>query len=303
MLPRAAVLDRSPEAWRARGRYIDVPEGRVFVVELGAESDEGAIPALVLHGFPTSSWDFVDVAELVSQKRRVVLFDFLGFGYSDKPADHGYALFEQADVATLVARACGLTRAHVWAHDMGTSVATELCARRERGLLPFAMESLVLLNGSVHIEMASLTLGQRLLLSPAGELFARVSTKRVFAAQMRRIFGRPAQDDDLDAMWMLLARDEGSRRLPAIIEYVRERARFRRRWIGALERLDVPALIAWGKKDPICSLAIAEQLAKEIPHAALTIWEDLGHYPQVEAPPVVAEAVSRFWESVETRAR
>lgn len=292
---------RSAEAWRAQGRFIDVPEGRVFVVELGSASDAGATPVLVLHGFPTSSWDFLDVARLVSEHRRVILFDFIGFGYSGKPDDHGYSLFEQADVAVLVARACGLERAHVWAHDMGTSVATELCARHERGLLPFRMESLVLLNGSVHIEMASLTLGQHLLLSPVGDLFARISTKRVFIAQMHRIFGRPANQADLDTMWMLLARDGGARRLPAIIAYVHERTRFRRRWIGALERLNVPALVAWGKRDPVCALAIAEQLAREIPNAQLTVWDDLGHYPQVEAPDVVAGAVTRFWSSVACR--
>ncbi len=292
------TTDRSAEAWREQGRFIEVPEGRVFVVELGTASDARATPVLVLHGFPTSSWDFVDVARLVSEQRRVVLFDFIGFGYSDKPDDHGYSLFQQADVAVLVARACGLERAHVWAHDMGTSVATELCARHERGLLPFRMESLVLLNGSVHIEMASLTLGQHLLLSPVGDLFARISTKRVFIAQMHRIFGRPASEADLETMWLLLTREGGARRLPAIIAYVHERTRFRRRWIGALERLDVPALVAWGKRDPVCALAIAEQLAREIPHAQLTVWDDLGHYPQVEAPAVVASAVMQFWSSV-----
>lgn len=127
-----------------------------------------------------------------------------------------------------------------------------------------------------------------------GDAFARVSTKRVFAAQMRRIFGHPPRADDLDAMWMLLARADGTRRLPAIIQYVHERTRFRRRWIGALERLDVPALIAWGKKDPVCAMAIAEQLVREIPGAALTVWDDLGHYPQVEAPEVVAAEVAEF---------
>jgi pimeloyl-ACP methyl ester carboxylesterase len=284
---------RSPAQWRERGRFVDVPEGRVFVVELGDPSD--ATPVLVLHGFPTSSWDFVDVAALVARHRRVVLFDFLGFGYSDKPPDHGYSLFEQADVAALVARACGITTAHVWAHDMGTSVATELCARQERGLLPFAIASLVLLNGSVHIELASLTLGQRVLLGPARNVFARWSGERVFVAQMRRIFGRPPREDDLVAMWGLLARDDGARRLPAIIEYVRERTRFRRRWIGALERLAVPALVGWGSRDPVCALAIAEQLAKEIPRARLEVWADLGHYPQVEDPDRVAAAVLRFW--------
>lgn len=291
------------DAWRKRGKYIDVPEGRVFVVELGPEAgatDE--TPVLVLHGFPTSSWDFAEVGALVARQRRVVLFDFLGFGLSDKPSDAGYSLFEQADVAVLAARACGIGRAHVWSHDMGTSVATELCARRERGLLPFEMASLVLMNGSVHIEMASLTLGQHLLLSPAGELFARVSTRRVFGAQMRRIFGRPVSEEDIDGMWELLAREDGTRRLPAIIQYVHERTRFRRRWIGALERLDVRTLVAWGTKDPVCALAIAEQLAREIRGSELILWDDLGHYPQVEDPAKVAATVNAFW-AVSERAR
>jgi pimeloyl-ACP methyl ester carboxylesterase len=288
----------SGEAWRERGKYIDVPEGKIFVIELGADKTERT-PALVLHGFPTSSWDFAEVATLAARERRVVLFDFLGFGLSDKPADAGYSLFEQADIAQLVARSFGITRAHVWSHDMGTSVATELCARRERGLLPFEMASLVLMNGSVHIEMASLTLGQHLLLSPIGDLFARVSTKAVFIKQMKRIYGRPARDADLEGMWELIARADGTRRLPAIIEYVRERSRFRRRWIGALERFDVPTLVAWGTKDPVCALAIAEQLAREIAKSELLLFEELGHYPQVEDPAGIESAVSAFWSRVE----
>ena len=81
----------------------------MFVVELRAEASDGdATPVLVLHGFPTSSWDFVDAAMLVSKHRRVVLFDFLGFGYSDKPADHGGTTvfskgYSKADVTRNVA--------------------------------------------------------------------------------------------------------------------------------------------------------------------------------------------------------
>lgn len=94
---------------------------------------------------------------------------------------------------------------------------------------------------------------------------------------------------------MLLARNGGSRNLQAIMQYVHERTRFRRRWIGALERLTDPALIGWGKKDPVCALAIAKQLAKELraPSSELRVWDDLGHYPQVEPPDLVADAVIR----------
>lgn len=282
--------------WQARGRFIEVPDGRVFMTEAGPVDD--ASPVLLLHGFPTSSWDFAALLDLVAAKRRVVAFDFLGFGLSDKPADHGYSIFEHADVALAVARAAGITRAHVFAHDLGTSVATELCARRERGLLPFELASLVLMNGSVHIELAQLTVGQRLLRSPLGPAFARIGSRRVFAAQMRRIFVKPPSEDELDVMWALVVRADGRLRLPATIRYIDDRWRFHRRWIGALERLDVPALVAWAGRDPVAVPAIADALTREIPGARRIDWPQLGHYPQVEDPARVAADVAAFWDSL-----
>ncbi len=289
-----------PEDWRARGREIETPDGKIFTVAVGEGKKR---PVLVLHGFPTSSWDFAEAATLLAEQsgRRVVLFDFLGFGLSDKPHDAGYSLFEQADVAALVARAHGIERAHVWAHDMGTSVATELLARRERKLLPFAIDSLVLMNGSVHVEMAHPTLGQRILKSPAGPAFARISRRGVFVAQIRRVFAKPPPREVLDRMWDLVARCDGTNRLPQVIGYMAERARYRRRWIGALERLDLPALVAWGAKDPVAVLAIGERLARDTPGADMVSWDDLGHYPQVEDPPRIAEALAAFFARVENR--
>ncbi len=285
------------DEWRQRGRYVDTPDGRVWTRACGDASDRA--PVLVLHGFPTCSWDFAAAIDRVAASRRVVTFDFLGYGLSDKPRDFGASLFEQADVAELVARAYRITRAHVWAHDMGTSVATELCARRERGLLSFAMESLTLMNGSVHIDLAHLTVGQRLLKSPLGPVFAKLNSALTFKAQMKRIFARPPTDEELEAMWQLVSRDGGVERLPSLIRYTEERARFRRRWIGALERLDVPALVAWGARDPVAVMAIADALAREIPRCERVTWDDLGHYPQVEDADRVAQSVAAFWERLE----
>jgi pimeloyl-ACP methyl ester carboxylesterase len=287
----------SPEQWRARGKFASTPEGRVFFIDTGG--DDTPTPALLLHGFPTSSWDFAETALHLAESRRVVLFDFLGFGFSEKPADFGYSLFEHTDTALQVAREVGLTRVHLFAHDMGTSVTTELCARRERGLLPLSLESIVLMNGSVHVELAHLTPAQRILASPLGRAFARVSSEVLFRAQMRRIFATPPPREVLAGMWSLLSREEGTARLPNTIRYIEERRRFRRRWVGALERLDLPALIAWGERDPVAVMEIARALAREIPGARFETWPDLGHYPQVEAPERVAATVEGFWRTLD----
>ena len=287
----------SIEEFRARGRFVDTVDGKVFALATGKE-DSKEPPVLILHGFPTSAWDFADAIERLAPRRRVIALDFLGFGWSDKPPELGYSLFEQADAVLAVVRALGVPSVHLWAHDMGTSVATELLARRERKNLPFEIASLVLMNGSVHIEMAQLTFGQQVLKSPLGPLFARLNNRRTFKAQLRRVFARPPADAELDAMWDLAAREDGPARFPQIIRYTEERARFRRRWIGALERFDRPALVAWGRLDPVAVVAIAEQLAKEIPGAELLFWNDLGHYPQVEDPARVVKDVEAFWDKV-----
>jgi pimeloyl-ACP methyl ester carboxylesterase len=90
----------------------------------------------------------------------------------------------------------------------------------------------------------------------------------------------------------------GRERLPALAGYMNERTRFRDRWIGALERLDVPAHILWGRRDPVARPAIAEQLVREIPKTKLTWLDDLGHYPMLEAPSRWSEAALAFLDSL-----
>jgi pimeloyl-ACP methyl ester carboxylesterase len=287
----------SIEAWRRRGRPVATADGEVWALDV-AGADTAATPVLMLHGFPSSAYDFAEVIDHVVARRRVVTLDFLGFGLSDKPHDYGYSLFEQADTVIEVARTLGLERAHVWGHDMGTSVVTELLARRERRLCPLQVASVTLMNGSVHVDLAHLTLGQKLLRSPLGDVFARLSSRATFLAQLRRTFGREPDEPTLDAMWDLLSRDDGVARLPAIIQYLGERTRFRRRWIGALERCDVPLLVAWGRRDPVAVMAIAEKLARGTPGARLETWDDLGHWPQVEDPARVVRTVAAFWDEV-----
>ena len=287
----------SPAEWRARGRDIETHEGRIFTVDLPpAGAAAQAEPVLILHGFPVSSWTFAEAAARVARDRRVVLFDFLGFGFSAKPHDASFSVFEQADVTVAIARALGLTRLHLWAHDMGTSVATELLARRERGLLPFELASVTLMAGGVFVEMSQPTLGQRLLMSAAGPALIRAAggNKTIFIKQMRRTFARTPEPDVFDSIWSLLAREDGVARMPLTIQFMHERRRFRRRWIGALHRVDIPAMIGWGGADPVTPLASGERLARETPGAKLTTWPGLGHYPQLEDPAQVADAVAAF---------
>lgn len=288
------------EAFRARGRVLSILGRDIFAVDVPPRSPNGdATPILVLHGFPSSSFDYRLALPLLSEHRRVILHDHLGFGFSEKPAKYSYSLFEQADVALLVWRALGVTRGHVIAHDYGTSVATELVARHVRGLLPIDLASLTLTNGSVHIELARLQPGQILLRNKLlGPTFARLTSYATFRLQLRRILADPDRlpEDELRAMWEGIVANEGRERLAPISSYLDERVRFHGRWIGALERLDRPVHVLWGRKDPIAVVAIAEALAREIRGAKLTWLDALGHYPMIEDHETWSKAALSFIE-------
>ncbi len=284
-------------AWHLRGDRARVFGREIFFVDSGGT---GSVLALV-HGFPTCSYDFHRVFDRLAQSFRVIAHDHLGFGFSAKPCRYSYSLLEQAEVAAELWRALGVEQLHLVGHDYGTSVVTELVARRERGLLPIELESVTLTNGSIHLELANLRLTQRILRNPVtGPWLARGVGKRFFKRRLRPLWGDPSKIDesDLDALWLALETGGGRAVLPQLSGYLDERVRFRERWVGALEHLDIPAHILWGRRDPIAVPAIAETLTAEIPDARLTWLDDVGHFPMLEAPDAWTEAMTSFYRDL-----
>ena len=286
--------DKRLADWRARGCVESAGGLDCFLVDEGGGGS--ATPVLWLHGFPSSSLDWRQVLDRMPAGRRHLLPDFPGFGFSAKPPadEYGYSLMEQADRVLVMLARRDIDRLHLVAHDMGTSVACELLARRAMGLLPVRIESLVLSNGSVFIEQARLTPSQKLLRSPLAGLYSRIARWPTFRWQIRKILGRDVPEPELRAMWAGICADEGRRRLPITIRYIEERYRFYRRWTEPLGSLDIPALVLWGRRDPVAVAAIGQRLADTMPKAEMRWLDHCGHFPMLEDPDGFAEAVAGF---------
>jgi pimeloyl-ACP methyl ester carboxylesterase len=284
------------DAWRSRGRFLDTSAGRIFVVDEPARDPTDAAPVLVLHGFPSASFDWRHVLDRLAERRRVVLFDFLGFGLSDKP-DVRYSIEQQADVAQQVAGDAGLERVALLTHDMGDSVGGELLARSLDGSLPFEVVERVLTNGSIYIDMAHLTPGQELLLSLPDERLPADQPpeqwKPAFVSGLASTFspGYPPSDEELDGQWDLAATGDGYRLLPRLIRYVEDRRANERRYTGAIERHPSPLGVVWGRLDPVAVHPMTANLLEARPDASLVTLDDVGHYPMIEAPNRFADAV------------
>jgi pimeloyl-ACP methyl ester carboxylesterase len=283
------MLTERVERWHQAGVVEDVLGRQLFVHRRAGAED----PLLLfLHGFPSSSYDW---RELFAQRRReaTLAFDFLGFGLSEKPRDHVYTLAWQADAAEELVRRAGSPPVFVIGHDMGTSVATELMARDLRGELGMTMTGALLFNGSMLLHLAKPTVGQRLLRSRLGPLFARLTSERSFHAQFARVFSpeHPLSPEEAADQWSLIAHNGGQRIAHRTIHYMAERERFTDRWHGAIRDWPSPLTLAWGLLDPVARTEVLDGLRALRPGVETIELPDAAHYPQIERPGLIAAAL------------
>lgn len=249
----------------------------------------------LLHGFPTSSLDWHHVWPDLTTRRRCLALDFLGFGDSDKPADHQYDLMEQADLAVALWEALGVTATDLVVHDYGVSVGQELLARHAEGRLPAAITSVTFLNGGIFPDLHRPQPAQLVLLDPEkGPELSAIITADMFMAGLRATYARDPGDDELRAQWDTIARRDGHRIGHRLIHYIHDRRRHAERWVAALETTMVPRHFVWGMLDPVSGAHMAARIAERMPAADLVRLDDVAHWPQIEAPDAVTRAFRRI---------
>lgn len=291
------------EAWKNAGQFLETALGvRVFYRQFGDPGAAAGDTLLLLHGFPESSYSFHKVlAGLQRSLKRIVVFDFPGYGLSDKPDTYGYSLFEQADAALEVWKHLGLRGGHLLSHDMGDSVATELVARQVNGTLPASFngfESFTFTNGSMVLDLADLRITQKLLLSPLGPLLSRLFNFKTFDQQVRSAQGADTlSDDDILMLWENIEINEGARRNHRIIQYLNDRRRFEKtRWLPSLAKVTQPVHLCWGDADAVARVEMAHYLKEKVcPHARLTLMPGVGHFCQLSDPEVWLSCVLPFY--------
>jgi pimeloyl-ACP methyl ester carboxylesterase len=266
--------------------------GEVFVVDVPAQQANGRDPLLVLHGFPTCSADWRHVVDTLATQRRVVLFDFVGFGLSAKP-DRRYSIELHADTAVEVAASCGLERVALCTHDMGDTVGGELLARDLDGSLPFGISRRVLTNGSIYLGLAHLTTGQQLLLQLDDAPTDAISAAG-FTAGVALTFSpaHPATREELELQWAAMAEADGHRLLPRLIRYIEDRRLREARYTGAIERHASPIGVVWGMQDPVAVAPMVDRLLAARPGTPFIALDDAGHYPMIEIPEEFARALT-----------
>ena len=248
----------------------------------------------LLHGYPSSSFDWRTVGGRLDERFQVVTIDQLGFGRSDKPWPHAYSIGEQADLVEGVWRGLGVHSTHLVVHDYSSSIGQELAARdlaARDGVT--RLDSLTYLNGAVYPQLHRPTEGQLLLRGPGGDDLARVIDADHFASSIRPTFGPggPVDDDAVDDMWFTISHDGGQALAAGLLHYIDDRALHAARWTSAMEQTTVPTAFVWGPDDPVSGAHMLAQIRRRLPTARVFELDGVGHWPMLEDPDAVSSAI------------
>ncbi|XP_069485717.1 mesoderm-specific transcript homolog protein isoform X3 [Ambystoma mexicanum] len=258
--------------WRSSGTFFTFKDQHIFY-----QDSQGAVGSsdilVLLHGFPTSSYDWYKIWEGLTQRfHRVIALDFLGFGFSDKPRLHRYSIFEQASIVEALMKHLGLQnqKVNLLSHDYGDTVAQELLYRFESNRTGhIVINSLCLSNGGIFPETHHPRFLQKLLKD--GSLLSPILTRL-----MNYFFFSKG-----------------------ILQYLNQRKRHRDRWVGALATATVPLHLIYGPLDPVNPHPeFLELYTKLLPKSTVSVLDDhISHYPQLEDPMGFLNAYLNFINS------
>ncbi|NXY11704.1 MEST protein, partial [Pteruthius melanotis] len=258
-------LSPALRSWKSSGSFFTYKDLNIFYRDSSGAVGSSDVVVL-LHGFPTSSYDWSKIWEGLTQRfHRVIALDFLGFGFSDKPRPHGYSIFEQATIVEGLLRHLGLRhqRINLLSHDYGDTVAQELLHRSLPPLPPFFW------SGSLPQLLLDLS-------------------KFPFFPQAGSTLGADSRLGSIHKDFSF-----------SILQYINQRKKHRERWVGALMSTSVPLHLIYGPLDPVNPHPEFLQLYKKVlPTSTVSVLDDhIGHYPQLEDPTGFLNAYLNFINS------
>ena len=288
----------SIEEWKKAGNLISCKGYDIFVQDT---KDKNKDTIVLIHGFPTSSWDWKDIWVLLKKDYRLIAMDMLGFGFSDKPDPHKYSILEQADIVEELINDKKLINYHILAHDYGDTVTQELLARINSMTKTTSCKSVCFLNGGLFPETHKALFIQKLLLSRIGWLVNKLTSQKQFNNSMNKVFGprtKPSKSE-LDGFWSLINYKNGRHIFHNLISYISDRKENRERWVYALKKSKVPIALINGSMDPVSGSHMIKKYKQIICNPNwLKELESIGHYPQLEAPKDVADYYKLFLNKI-----
>jgi pimeloyl-ACP methyl ester carboxylesterase len=262
-----------------------------------AREHPGEGPAIVLlHGFPDNHHLYDRLVPHLAD-RHVVVFDFLGWGESDKPADHDYTFDNQTGDLDAVVNGLGLDRVVLVPHDASGPAAINWALDH-----PDRIAGIVALNtfyGSIPGAPLNPPEAIRLFSTPEFALLTAHFAKSL--PQFRWLYdfqvGGFIEDAEVRREFVPLLFRQFEDKPSSVDPFMQLNADLIAAVLAATERTDelrgfpAPVRVAFGENDRYLTAAYGEGLAGLFPQGEATPIAGAAHFPQLDAPTSVAQAI------------
>ena len=265
---------------------------------LYAREYDGSDPPIVLmHGFPDNLHLYDRLVAFLSPPRRVIVFDFLGWGLSDKPSGYAYSAANQEADLDAVINQFELANAVLVAHDASGPPAIDWARHH-----PNRVAALVLLN-TYYSAMPTLRPPEAIFLfstplirnvaRPVSGLFNHLIFRRMYWWQVGRFF----RDADVRRQFVPLLYqqfDAVPSTRPAFFrlnEDLLPTIRSRTKAVSELQKFRRPVRIIFGASDPYLNEGVARKFHNLFPSSDLFLLPGARHFVQMDEPERVASLI------------
>jgi len=267
---------------------------KVFYREAGAAD---ARVVLLLHGFPTSSFQFRELIPRLADRYRVIAPDLPGFGFTEVPEGRNYKYSFDGLAKTIEAftDALGLRRYVLYVFDYGAPTGFRLAMAR-----PDRVTAIVSQNGNAYEEGLGDAWApiRRYWSDPSSE--NREAIRKVLNLEgMRREYSSGISDPGLIAPEgytldaALLARPGNTDiQLDLFLDYANN-VKLYPAFQEYFRKSQPPLLAIWGKHDPYFIPAGAEAFRRDNPNAVVQLL-DTGHFALETHVEEIALAMQEF---------
>ncbi len=254
-------------------------------------------PILLMHGFPDNMHLYDRLLPWLSPSRRVVTFDFLGWGASEKPAGYPYTAANQVWDVDAVMEQLQLKQVVLVAHDASGPPAIDWALGH-----PDRVAALVLLN-TYYGAMPTLRAPEAIWLfsTPTVRNVARVVSKSFHNFLFRKMYwwqvGRfmreaAVRDEFVPLLYQQFAATPSTQ--PAFFRLNQDlpfTVRDRTKMIPQMNAFRRPVRIIFGASDPYLNVGVAKRFHELFPTSDLFLVPGAHHYVQVDEPEKVAQLI------------
>jgi haloalkane dehalogenase len=273
--------------------FVERDQNHIYAREYAGEEPT----IILLHGFPDNLHLYDRLVPFLSPPRRVVVFDFLGWGRSDKPSSYPYTATNQEVDLDAVVKRLRLGAVVLVAHDASGPPAIDWALKHSNRLA-----ALILLN-TYYCAMPTLRPPEAIFLfstplvrnvaRAVSGMFDHLIFRRMYWWQVGRFF-RDAQIRDQFLPLLYQQFDATPSTRPAFFrlnEDLLPTIRSRSKTAFRLKELGRPVRIIFGAADPYLNKGVAQKFHELFPASDLFLLPTARHFVQMDEPAEVARLI------------